>query len=156
MRSVTESGRYGAAVAPSTPGSGSMGAARPVDGRAERTVEAVLGVALLGSFVFRIPVIVPVLGLVTAAGALGGPRCNVLHIAYDRLVRPRLGPADGDVDARAVRTQDGLAALLLLTATLAILAGIAPVGWLLVVAEAIIAIIAATTLVLVGERLRPR
>jgi hypothetical protein len=64
------------------------------------------------------------------------------------------------VPAATVRAQDALAAAVLLVAALAFPIGIGLVGWILVLAVAVVAIIAATTRVHVADRLlrrfRPR
>jgi Domain of unknown function (DUF4395) len=130
-----------------------------VDARTDRVAQGTVGVALLAAFVFRIPWLVPGLSLLLAVGALAGPRANGLHRALERWVTPRL-PApsstapDDTVAVPTVRAQDALAAAILAVASLAFLLGIALVGWVLALAEAVIAIIAATTRIHVGDRLR--
>ena len=130
-----------------------------VDARTDRVAQGAVGVALLAAFVFRIPWLVPVLSLLLAVGALAGPRANGLHVAFERWVSPRL-PApwstspEAKVPEPTVRAQDALAAVILAVASLAFLFGIAIVGWALALAEAVIAIIAATTRIHIGERLR--
>ena len=134
-----------------------------VDARTDRVAQGAVGVALLAAFVFRVPWLVPGLAVVVAAGALGGPRANALHRIYERALAPRLpGPAPvaegGDVEppiaASTVRAQDALAAVILAVASFAFLLGIALVGWLLALGEAVIAIVAATTRVHLGDRVR--
>lgn len=130
-----------------------------VDARTDRVAQGTVGVALLAAFVFRIPWLVPGLSLLLAVGALAGPRANALHRALERWVTPRL-PApssaapDDTVAVPTVRAQDALAAAILAVASVAFLLGIALVGWVLALAEAVIAIIAATTRIHVGDRLR--
>jgi Domain of unknown function (DUF4395) len=130
-----------------------------VDARTDRVTQGAVGVALLAAFVFRIPWLVPVLSLLLAAGALAGPQANVFHLAFERWVGPRL-PAlrntspEAKVPEPTARAQDALAAVILAVASFAFLFGIAIVGWALALAEAVIAIIAATTRIHVGERLR--
>ena len=130
-----------------------------VDARTDRVAQGTVGVALLAAFVFGIPWLVPGLSLLLAVGALAGPRANGLHRALERWVTPRLpapsGTAPDDtVSVPTVRAQDALAAAILAVASLAFLLGIALVGWVLALAEAVIAIIAATTRIHVGDRLR--
>jgi hypothetical protein len=130
-----------------------------VDARTDRVAQGAVGVALLAAFVFRVPWLVPGLSLLLAVGALAGPQANALHRAFERWIAPRL-PTRGitapevTVSEPTVRAQDALAAVILAVASLAFLLGIAIVGWALVLAEAVIAIIAATTLIHVGDRLR--
>jgi hypothetical protein len=130
-----------------------------VDARTDRVAQGAVGVALLAAFVFRIPWLVPVLSLLLAVGALAGPQANGLHVVFERWVSPRL-PArwstapEAKVPEPTVRAQDALGAVILAVASLAFLFGIALVGWALALAEAVIAIIAATTRIHLGERLR--
>ena len=115
--------------------------------------------ALLAAFVFRVPLLVPALAVVLGIGALAGPRANLLHRVYERWVAPRL-PAPREVAPEAavatatVRAQDALATVALLVASLAFPLGIGLVGWLLAIGEAVVAILAATTRIHVGDRLR--
>jgi len=130
-----------------------------VDARTDRVAQGAVGVALLAAFVFRVPWLVPALSLLLAVGALAGPQANGLHRAIERWVTPRLRPPRPEapeitVPTTTVRAQDALAAVILALASFAFLLGIAVVGWALALAEAVIAIIAATTLVHIGERLR--
>ena len=130
-----------------------------VDARTDRVAQGAAGVALLAAFVFGVPWIVPGLALVVAIAALAGPQANGLHRAFERWIAPRLpGPHDSTAEARVaepvVRAQDALAAAILVVASLAFAVGIALVGWTLALAEAVIAIVAATTRVHLAERLR--
>lgn len=134
---------------------------RPVEGvdaRTDRVAQAVVGVALLSGFVFRIAWLVPALALLLTIAALAGPQANGLHRVYERWIAPRL-PRASDTNAEpviaapTVRAQDALAAAILVVASLAFVFGIGLVGWLLAIAEAVIAILAATTGIHVAERL---
>ncbi len=130
-----------------------------VDARTDRVTQGAVGIALLAGFVFRVPWVVPVVGIITAVAALGGPGANVLHWIFERLIAPRL-PSPGAIAAEpkvlgtTVRAQDALATVILLVATLTFALGIGLVGWILAVAEAVIAIMAATTRIHIAERLR--
>ena len=62
--------------------------------------------------------------------------------------------AEEKVDSATVRAQDALAAAVLAVAAVAFLLGIGLVGWLLVIAEAVVSIVAATTRIHVADRLR--
>lgn len=130
-----------------------------VDARTDRVAQGTVGVALLAAFVFRIPWLVPGLSLLLAVGALAGPRANGLHRALERWVTPHLPAPSGTaaedtVTVPTVRAQDALAAAILAAASFAFLLGIGLVGWVLALAEAVIAIIAATTRIHLGDRLR--
>jgi Domain of unknown function (DUF4395) len=130
-----------------------------VDARTDRVAQGVVGVALLGAFVFRIAWLVPALAALLAIAALAGPRANGLHRVWERWIAPRL-PRVGDTNAEpgiatmTVRAQDALAAAILAVASLAFVLGIGPFGWLLTIAEAVIAILAATTGIHLAERIR--
>ena len=126
------------------------------DARGDRIVQALVGVLLLAGFVFREPIIVPILGLVLFLGALRGPVTNLLHRAYGAWLQPRLGPGGGTIDPQTIRAQDAFAAIVLGVASLAFAVGLAGFGWLLVVAEAVVAVLAATTMVHLGARLTER
>lgn len=127
-----------------------------VDPRADRAVQTILGVALLAAFVFRVPWLLPVVALVNVAGALGGVERNPLYLGYDRLVAPRLrtpvtAPA---LPAALVRRQDALAAGLVSAASILYVLGAHTIGWTAAIAEAVIAIVAATTRIHVVEYVR--
>ena len=135
---------------------------QPVDGvdaRTDRIAQAAVGVALLAAYVFRVPWLVPVLALLLAVGALAGPKANVLHRACARWITPRLPlPSDAaperTVTSPTVRAQDALAAAILAVASLAFVSGVGFLGWALALGEAVVAIIAATTRIHAGDRLR--
>jgi hypothetical protein len=130
-----------------------------VDARTDRVAQGAVGVALIAAFVFRLPAIVPALALLLAVGAFAGPRANGIHRAFERWIAPRL-PApstelpEDTVATPTVRAQDALAAVILAVASLAFPFGIALVGWMLALGEAVVAIIAATTRVHLGDRFR--
>ena len=135
-----------------------------VDARTDRVAQSAIGIALLAAFVFRFPLVVPVLMLLVGIAAVGGPRVNALCLAYERAIAPRL-PAratatdadrDPPVPVATVRAQDALATVILAVAGLGFLLGLGLVGWLLAIAEAVVAIVAATTRVHVAERLLRR
>jgi hypothetical protein len=132
-----------------------------VDARTDRVAQAAVGIVLLAAFVFRLTWLVPVVALFLAVGALAGPEGNVLHKLFVRWILPRLrgrwGRAtESVVPVATVQAQDMLGAVILAAASLAFLVGIAPIGWVLVLAEAMIAILAATTRVHVADWVRRR
>jgi hypothetical protein len=143
--SVTE---YRAEVEPEDPSP-----ARGVDARGDRLVQGSVGVLLLAAFVFRIPLLVPIVGALLAVGAAIGPRANPLHLAFDRFLAPRLGPGVPLIDPQTVRRQDALIAGLCAIATIGFGLGIGLVGWFVVVVAAIVAIFAATTRIHLGDQL---
>lgn len=134
----------------------------PVEGvaaRTDRVAQGAVGIALLAAFVFRIPWLVPALALILAVGALGGPHANALHFVFERWIAPRL-PAgmntnlEASIPAPTVRAQDALETAILVIAGVGFAIGISLVGWILVIAEAVLAILAATTRVHVADRVR--
>jgi uncharacterized protein DUF4395 len=132
-----------------------------VDARTDRAAQATVGVVLLASFVFRVTWIVPILALFLGVGALAGPEGNVLHKAFERWILPRLpantAPAtERSVPVETVRAQDALGAVILAAAALGFVLGIAPIGWVLVLGEAVIAILAATTRMHAADWVRHR
>ena len=124
-----------------------------VDARADRIVEGVVGIVLLAGFVFRLPWLVPVLTVILAVGAAAGPRANLFHLGFSRLLAPRLPHVEASVPAATIRAQDALLAGLGAVASLAFLVDIYVLGWPFVIAAALVAILASTTTIHVGERL---
>jgi hypothetical protein len=132
-----------------------------VDARTDRAAQAAVGVVLLAAFVFRLTWLVPVVALFLAVGALAGPEGNVLHKGFERWILPRLPGRWGHgtvtyVPVVTVQAQDMLGAVILAAASLAFLVGIGPIGWVLVLAEAVIAILAATARVHAADWVRRR
>jgi hypothetical protein len=106
-------------------------------------------VLLLGGFVFHLVWMVPVVGLLTAGGALIGPRGDAFEQIFAILLVPRLKPGP-TVAAETVRDQDLALTTMCLLAALAFLV-VASLGWLLAIVAAVIAIVAASTGVHLGE-----
>jgi uncharacterized protein DUF4395 len=125
-----------------------------IDARGDRLMQGSVGVLLLAAFVFGIPLLVPIVGVVLAVGAAIGPRANPLHLAFARFLAPRLTGSVPLIDPQTVRRQDALIAGLCAIATIGFGLGIAPVGWLVVIVAAIVAIFAATTRIHLGDQLR--
>ncbi|HET9729205.1 MAG TPA: DUF4395 family protein [Acidimicrobiia bacterium] len=122
----------------------------PLDARGDRAVQATLGVLLLAAFVFRQTWAVPVLLLITGVGAFLGPSRNPFHAAYRRWLAAHIRGQEGTVPAATVQAQDQLSALVLAAATLLFVLGLPGLGWFLAIGAAIVAIVAATTLVHLG------
>ena len=116
-----------------------------VDERELRAVHAAVGVLLLGAFVFRIPELVYLVTIAVGVGALLGTRANVLHAAYRAAVGSRLKSARAAVSVADVRALDLLATAILVIASLAFVVGIDLIGWVLVLGEAGLAVVEATT-----------
>jgi cobalamin synthase len=136
------------------PGEGGEAARDAVDVRTDRVVQATVGVLLLAAFVFRLPWLPPILAIALACGALAGPPANPFHWAFTTWISPRLPAAEGTVPASVVKAQDALEAVILLVGALFYAMGLAPPAWLLTIVAAIIAIVAATTRVHLGDELR--
>jgi hypothetical protein len=128
-----------------------------VDARTDRVVQGAVGVILLGAFVFRFGWLVPALGLVLAPGAIAGPGMQPLIQGFDRFVAPRLPAGEAAViPASTVRAQDILTVAGIALASVIIAVGVGLLGWLVVIALAVVALIAATTRLHLGERLLRR
>ena len=117
-----------------------------VDERELRAVQAAVGVLLLGAFVFRIPELVYLVTIAVGVGApLLGTHANVLHATYRAAVGSRLKSARAAVPVADVRALDLLATAILVIASLAFVVGIDLIGWVLVLGEAGLAVVEATT-----------
>jgi hypothetical protein len=130
----------------------------PVDVRSDRVVQGAVAVITLGAFVFHQQWVIPILLVLVSAGALLGPAGNPFHRIFAGLVAPRISPARAMERATTVKAQDMLATALLGVATLLILIGLGGVAWIVILAEAGVAAVAATTGVHLGvtalDRLR--
>jgi Domain of unknown function (DUF4395) len=132
------------------------GGSEPVDARADRTVQGVVAVATLSAFVFRQPWVIPVLAVFLGAGALVGPAGNPIYRIFVGVVAPRLSAAANLEPAATLRAQDALGAALLGAATLCLLIGLGGLAWIITLAEAGVAAVAATTAVHLGIAVRDR
>jgi hypothetical protein len=128
----------------------------PVDARSDRVAQSLVGIVLLGGFVFRVPWVMPILAIVLAIGAAGGPAASPLHWAFARFLAPRLEPATATVDGESVRASDIAGAVTLGVASLFWIAGLGSLGWLLAIVVAIAAILAATTRIHLADLLLRR
>jgi hypothetical protein len=128
----------------------------PVDARADRVVQGAIAVVTLSAFVFGAAWAIPVLAVVVGAGAAIGPAGNLLHRLFVAVAAPRLPAGRARVPATTVQAQDVLAALLLAFATLCLLLSLGGIAWIVALAEAGVAAVAATTGVHLGVTLRDR
>jgi hypothetical protein len=129
------------------------------DERSVRLAQGALGIVLLAAFVFRIPLLVPIAAINEVIGAAVGPHAAPLHLAYNPLLRYRLGdrlPARAPVAPDGIRAQHVLAVVLLGVAALAFLVGIDLIGWLFTLLEAGVAVTEATIGVNAALALRER
>ena len=125
-----------------------MLAGPPPDPRADRLSQALAGVLILTGFVFRIPALVPVVGLLAALVAVAGPGADPLRIAWHHFVAPRLGPAE-EADASEIRRQQTAIASACGVAWVTMLA-IPLLGWLIAMVAAVVAILGAASGVALG------
>ena len=128
----------------------------PVDARADRVVQGAIAVVTLGAFVFGAVWVIPVLAVVLGVGAAVGPAGNPLHRLFATLVAPRLPGPRTTVPAPTVQAQDVLGVGLLGFATLVLLIGLGGIAWILALAEAGVAAVAATTGLHLGVTVRDR
>jgi hypothetical protein len=128
----------------------------PVDARADRVVQGTIAVLTLGAFVFRVRWMLPVLAVVLGVGAAIGPARNPLHLLFRAGVASRLPAARATVPASTLQVQDALAVGLLGLATLFLLVGLPGLAWVVALAEAAVAAVAATTGVHVAVSVRDR
>lgn len=125
-----------------------------IDPRAPRFNQGVVGVLALAAFVLDLPLLLPLLALLLAAGAFLGPHANPLSLLWRHAVVPalRLGPPARAKDAAPVRFAQGVGFAFLLAASVLLLAfpALALAGWGLALAVAALALLAAATDLCVG------
>lgn len=126
---------------------------RPVDPRAPRFNQGVVGAGALAAFLFDAPLLLPFLALALGAGALLGPQANPFALLWRRGVVPlfRLGPPRLLKEAAPVRFAMAVGSGFLAVGSILLLAGLVPLlGWGLVLAVAALALLAVATDVCVG------
>ena len=128
----------------------------PIDARRVRFEQGIVAVAILAGFVFRVPVVLPFLGAVLAAGAILGPRANPLHRIYDTILAPRLGPALHVDDPGEARFADVLGVAVLAAASICLLVGLGGLAWILALVQAVASALRATAGIHVGSPLYRR
>ena len=127
-----------------------MSSPPPIDPRGPRFNQGVLTVALLAGFLADVEAVAPVFAAVLALGAVLGPRYGPFLWLFSRFIRPRLGPPAELEDPRPPRFAAALGVVFLVAASLAFLAGLAGLGWALVLVVAALAGLAAVTGICVG------
>jgi hypothetical protein len=125
-------------------------APRPIDPRGPRFNQAVLTVALLAGFLFDWRPVVPLFAVVLFLGAAFGPRYGPFLRLYADVIRPRLSAPTVLEDPRPPRFAAAVGVLFLVAASLAFLAGVPGLGWVLALVVAALAGLAATTGLCVG------
>ncbi len=115
-----------------------------IDARAPRFNQAAVGVGALIALLTGWWPILTVLAVQLGVGLRFGRRYCLPCVAYFELVQPRLG--EGPIeDARPPRFANQIGFTVLSAATVAHVAGFAPVGWILAALVAGLALLAATT-----------
>ncbi len=123
---------------------------KPIDPRGPRFNQACIAAVLLVAFVVNWPLVVPGIAVVLLAGAALGPRFGPFLAFYAMVVKPRLGPPSELEDPRPPRFAAAFGALVLAAATVAFVAGQVDLGWVLALAVAVLAGLAAGTGICVG------
>jgi uncharacterized protein DUF4395 len=115
-----------------------------IDARGPRTNQAVIGVLALLAFVFDLEWLPAVLGAQLAIGLTFGRRFCLPCLLYFEVIQPRFG--EGPIeDSRPPRFANMVGVAFLGGATIAFLAGVAPLGWTLTLIVAALALLAAAT-----------
>jgi hypothetical protein len=122
----------------------------PIDPRGPRFNQAVVAISLLVAFVLEAEPVVPAVAAVLFLGAAFGPRYGPFLRLYAEVVKPRLGPPAELEDPRPPRFAAALGVAFLLAATVAFAIGASGLGWVLTLAVAVLAGLAAATGVCLG------
>lgn len=133
---------------------------RPLDSRSVRFEQSVVAVAILGGFVFRVPVVLPALTVILVTSVIAGPRLNLFVRIYDAVIALRMGTSEHFDDPDEARLSDLVGVGVLGLATVAIFVGLGGLAWILALVQAIASALRATAGIHVGatvhERLRRR
>lgn len=125
----------------------------PLDARAPRFNQGVVGAGALVAFVFDAPLVLPLLAATLAAGAFLGPRANPLAWLWRRGIVPllRLGPPRVTKDDAPVRFAMAVGFVFLAAASVLLLVTSAAwLGWGLALVVAALALLAAVTELCIG------
>jgi len=123
---------------------------KPIDARMPRFNQAVLAVALLVGFVFRLEWVIPVWAVVLFLGAAFGARYGPFLRIYADVIKPRLGPPPELEDPRPPRFAATVGTVFLAAGTLALVGGLDGLAWVLALIVAALAALAAVTGICVG------
>ncbi|MCZ7531636.1 MAG: DUF4395 family protein [Acidimicrobiia bacterium] len=125
-----------------------------------RFEQSVVAVAILGGFVFRVPVVLPALTVILVTSVIAGPRLNLFVRIYDAVIALRMGTSEHFDDPDEARLSDLVGVGVLGLATVAIFVGLGGLAWILALVQAIASALRATAGIHVGatvhERLRRR
>jgi hypothetical protein len=120
-----------------------------IDSRAPRTNQAVIGSLALLAFLLDVEWLVALLALQLAIGLTFGRQYCLPCLLYFELIQPRIG--EGRIeDARPPRFATMVGLTFLGAATVAFVAGLATVGWSLVLIVAALALLAAASGLCIG------
>ena len=123
---------------------------KPIDPRGPRFNQAMIAVLLLVAFVLDWPPMVPIVATILVAGAVLGPRFGPFLALYAAVIKPRLAPPAELEDPRPPRFAAAVGAVVLAASTVAYVAGSVGLAWILALAVAVLAGLAATTGICVG------
>ncbi len=126
------------------------GTPKPIDPRGPRFNQAMIAALLLVAFVLDWPLMVPVVAVILLAGAVLGPRFGPFLAFYAAVIKPRLAPPAELEDPRPPRFAAAVGAVVLAASTVAHAAGSLGLAWILALAVAVLAGLAATTGICVG------
>jgi hypothetical protein len=114
-----------------------------IDSRAPRTNQAIVGSLALVAFLADLEWLVALLALQLAVGLILGRRWCLPCLLYFEVIQPRFG--EGRIeDARPPRFANVVGVAFLGAASIAFLAGLATVGWVLTLVVAALALLAAS------------
>ena len=123
---------------------------KPIDPRGPRFNQAMIAVLLLVAFVLDWPPMVPIVATILVAGAVLGPRFGPFLALYAAVIKPRLAPPAELEDPRPPRFAAAVGAVVLAASAVAYVTGSLGLAWILALAVAVLAGLAATTGICVG------
>jgi hypothetical protein len=120
-----------------------------IDSRAPRTNQAVIGTLALVAFLVNAPWLVAVLAAQFIIGLTFGRRFCLPCVAYFELIQPRIG--EGRIeDSRPPRFANLVGAVFLTAATVAFIAGLPALAWVLALIVAALALFSAVSGICAG------
>jgi len=120
-----------------------------IDARAPRTNQAVIGSLALVAYLTDFKPLIALLGLQLVIGLTFGRRYCLPCFAYFELIQPRFGEGELE-DSRPPRFANYVGVVFLGSASVAFLAGLTTVGWMLSLIVAALALFAAISGICVG------
>lgn len=137
-----------------------MRVAGEVDARVPRAKAAFHAVIPALAFLFDVPLVAGLVGLIMAISVVGGPRLSLFGRLYTQVIRPAFGIAEGRRDSAAPhRFAEVIGAVMLLVGGSLLLVGgegaLGVSGWSLVLIVVALAALNAITGICVGCRMYP-